>query len=167
MDIIDFDFDNVKFDAVWQRVTSDKCARHEPPVKHEPETGEAERLRGLMDGTAMCIALCRSIAARRRGRAARTLGGVIDGERRNMKKLRAMYFILTGGSYHPAEKYPQPQSVSEGLREIYAGAAEAKKQLFLAAADYADGGFADTYIQLASQKQRHAESAAALISLLF
>ena len=164
------DFDKVKFGAIWQRVTGETaCAGHEtepaPCACTEPELDEADRLRRLMDLAARCIALSRCVATKCHGRIASALCGIVDDERRYMRKLRAMYFILTGGSYFPEEPCPEVHTASEGLREIYAGAISAREQLLDAANDERTD-FADTYIRCASQKQRHARSVARLIESL-
>ena len=155
-------FDNAGFDAVWRRVTADSSVGVPPYITTEPERNEGEMLCRLMDSAALCIACCRFAAGKCPGRIARALCDMALEERRYFKKLRARYFIRTGGAYCPEEQCPEVLTASEGLRTIYAESLSAEKRL-LTAADTAGDSFACTYADFADQERRHAETAARLI----
>ena len=161
-------FDRAKFDDVWQRVEANNRPMPEPFAAGIPVSDgvdEAERLYWLMDSAALCIALCRCVAAKCPGCVARTLCRMADEERRYMRRLRAMYFILTGGAYCPEEPCPQVPAASEGLRSLYAECVNARDRL-LAAAEMPGAEFASTYAQCAAMKDRHAEVCAELIECM-
>ena len=155
-------FDNASFDAVWRRVTAGNSAGAQPYAMPEPEQNESEMLCRLMDSAALCIACCRFAAYKCPGRIARALCDMALEERRYFKKLRAMYFILTGGAYCPEERCLEALTAAEGLRTIYAESMSAEKRLLMAA-DTAGESFACTYGGFVAQERRHAETAIRLI----
>ena len=155
-------FDNAGFDAVWRRVTAGSGAGAQPYAMPEPGQDGGEMLCRLMDSAALCIAFCRFAAGKCPGRIARALCDMALEERRYFKKLRARYFILTGGAYCPEEQCPEALTAAEGLRTIYAESLSAEKRLLMAAGMAGDS-FACTYGVFADQERCHAETAARLI----
>jgi rubrerythrin len=165
MEISDYQFDRAKFDAVWQRVLTGKtesAPKTEQTAKRRGD-GEAEKLRCFMDGEAGDAQFYWSLAAMCSAGARATLLRISCDERRHLKKLRARYFILTGGTYAPPDTCPLIYTVPDALRRKYAGEKEGSAAYTAAAESAADADLRDTYLALAQDEARHSRTIGCII----
>jgi len=148
-------FDREKFDAVWRRVTLCKTA---PGASEDTEAGI---LRGLMDTVALGTCYCRAVAEKYPGRV--SFCRVVRDNLRISKRLRALYFIETGDTYHPDVVCEPFQTVSEGLRAVYSVTVNAAVSLSDAVEATRRSDFVGTYHETAELKYQHAATVGRMI----
>ena len=153
-------FDNDKFEAVWHRVISNKAIhdrhRNTPSTHHHQhrERGGGDLCR-LMDKVALNECRLRTLSATRPGQWARALMGMAEDNRRMLRRLRTMYFIMTGGAYRPDVSCAQFHTVTEGLRAIHTGALSAERGFYDILESSGRQG-SETFREFADIQRRHA-----------
>jgi rubrerythrin len=164
-----YDFDRVRFDAVWQRVMPElaPATTKHMTVSKQTASEDAERLREQMNdeagdaryyGMLACI-----LASKGAGDANRMLSRISADERCHLKRLRARYFILTGETYTPPDTCPLIYSAPDALRRKYAGEKEGAAAYRAAAEATADADLKETYLALAEDEARHSRTIGRII----
>lgn len=163
----ELNFDNEMFEIVWNRVTLETSQTDPEIVPQSPPAPakeiESDRLRRFMDMTAQNEHCTRTAAAQCCGCRARPLIAIAEDDRIQLRKLRAMYFILTGDTYDPIIAPESSLTTSERLRSLYSRAVDSGAE-FISAAELTErADFADTYRNFGLAKQRHAETISDMI----
>lgn len=158
------DFDRAKFEAVWRRVMPEAAGQiGELNAANRPEKGDACRLREFMDNEAQDARVYRMLAAACSGSARQGLHQIVLDEQCHLRKLKAVYFILTGKIYKPPETCPFIRDLPETLRCKYRDEKEESAAYKDAAEATSVNELADIYPALAEDEARHYKIIARII----
>ncbi len=157
--------DAAVFERVWRRVMA---GREQPesqnsmvPLPQKPElpapaAGQADN---LLEHIRMQSALWRAsqaLARRATGSMARVLNGVVAEDRRQLARLAAAWYIMTGQRWRPEEgNAVPPHDLMEGLRQKYLHLQASVRKLEQAA-QMGEDTFGGLYADLARHNQEHA-----------
>lgn len=159
--------DAAVFDRVWRRVMAgreEEPPREQttalvpqvplpPPAPAGQTDGLLEHIRTQTEGWRATQALAR----RATGSMARVLGGVAADERRQLARLAAAWYILTGQRWRPEEgKRPPAPDLMEGLRQRYLHQQNAALMLEQAA-QVGEDTFGGLYADLAGRNRENAK----------
>ena len=161
-------FDRASFDAVWRRVQNASGAdwTSQKPTERCAGADEAERLIRFMDGEAGDAQYYAALALRCPA-ARQTLTRISSDEKCHLKRLRAKYFILTGGTYTPPDTCPLIYSAADALRKKYSGEKDGVAAYRDAAEQASEQDLRDTYLELSQDEARHAKTLGRLIENMF
>ena len=164
MDDKDLAFDREKFEAVWRRVMPEAAENNKEQNAADPtEKNDARRLREFMDNEARDARVYRMLAAACSGSMRQRLHRIALDEQSHLRKLKAVYFILTGEIYRPPEACPLIRGLPETLRRKYLDEKEGSAAYKDAAEKTPVKELADTYPALAEDEARHIEIIARII----
>lgn len=184
MDNSDYGIDRAAFDAVWQRILTDKPGAAVTPkasgeanasgepfdglVKTAPVSeGDLKRMREFMDDEAGDAITYAELAGMCSGCCRQTLLKMSADEKKHLKKLRAQYFIRTGKTYTPPGCCPLIRTFGETLRLKYTGELEGSQSYRSASGETRDGELAALYATFAEDEKRHHQLIGGLIEGLF
>jgi len=159
--------DAAVFDRVWRRVRAVREGAEEPAAllpAQQPASPSAPMATGQTDGLLEQLRLqaagwhmSRSLARRATGSMARVLSGVAADERRQLARLAAAWYILTGQRWRPEEADHAPVSnLMEGLRQRYLHLQNMARTLEQAA-QMGEDRFGGLYADLAGHSRENAE----------
>lgn len=150
--------DAAVFDRVWRRVMAGReestalvpQTPPEPPVPMGQADGLLEQIKRQTQGWRAT----QTLARRANGSMARVLGGMAADERRQLARLAAAWYILTGQRWRPTEGEHTPiPDLMEGLRRRYLHLQESAQQLERAGED----SLRELYADLAARNREHAK----------
>ena len=142
--------DAAVFERVWRRVMAGREEDANLPVPVEQKPASVGRTDGLLEQLrrhSESWQASRSLARRAGGSMARVLGGVAAEDRRQLARLAAAWYIVTGQRWHMEEgKHTPAPDLMEGLRQQYLHRRDTARMLEQAAQmgeDNIDGLYAD------------------------
>ena len=150
--------DAAVFDRVWRRVMAGReepaalvpQTPPEPPVPIGQADGLLEQIKRQTEGWRAT----QSLARRASGSMARVLGGMAADERRQLARLAAAWYILTGQRWRPAQEAVAPvPDLMEGLRRRYLHLQQSAQQLERAGED----SLRELYTDLATHARENAK----------
>jgi rubrerythrin len=169
MERSDDHFDRAKFDAVWRRViqASGEKSPAQKQTDQYADLGGADTLRRFMDDESCDAQFYSTLACKCSGMTRQTLQRIASDEKCHLKRLRARYFILTGGTYTPPDTCPLITATADALRLKYAGEKEGAAAYREAAEQTSDQELKYTYLDLSQDEARHARTIGCLIERMF
>lgn len=169
--------DAAVFDRVWRRVMA---GREQTPPTEQEQTGAAlvpaqpqntspapvgqadgllEQIRAQAEGWRAT----QSLARRATGSMARVLGGMAADERRQLARLAAAWYIMTGQRWRqPEGTAAAPHDLMEGLRQRYLHMQRAARTLEQAA-QMGEDRFGGLFADLAAGNREHAKTVLRLL----
>lgn len=162
--------DAAVFERVWRRVMAGREGEPGLPVPVEPPAPPVPAPGGQTDGLLEQLRLhaaswqaSRGLARRASGSMARVLSGVAAEDRRQLARLAAAWYVMTGQRWRHEEGKQTPlPDLMEGLRQQYLHRRDAAR-LLEQAARVGEESFEGLYADLASHNR---ESARLVLRLL-
>ncbi|MBQ8975226.1 MAG: hypothetical protein IJ072_05845 [Oscillospiraceae bacterium] len=141
------------FDRVWQRVVE-----AQPQIQAQPSAkGGEELLREFMDSTALGIKYYVALYSRL-GERREAVGAIVRQQRRELRRLRAAYFILTGKTYAPQTVKARITGTADALRRRYIAEGESAEAYARAAANTTERDISGLFTELARQRKEHQQT---------
>ena len=169
------------FREVWKRVTEspdDSEPITLPQKKTEPEPAAAvavkpelpRYLEELMNDEASDESAYRVLANNMNSRqAAAALRSLSADEAMHLRRLQALYYLLTGDTYTPMHEYPRcrQRATLSALRDRYWAESEGSRAYAEAAKTYSDTAARPVFASFSQDEARHARTIESLIERLF
>lgn len=160
----DNQFDRTKFDAVWHRVlTGTSNSGLGTPGCPKPEHDDTVQLRRFMDDEAGDAQLYWVLSTKFTGSTRSSLLRISSDEQHHLKRLRGLYFIMTGETYTPPGSCPLILSARQTLRRKYDGERAGAAAYLSAASMTQRQDLSDTYTALAQDETRHSKMIGCMI----
>ena len=156
--------DAAVFERVWHRVMAGREPEQTLPVPVEPPAPPMPAPVGQTDGLLEQLRLhteswqaSRGLARRAAGSMARVLSGVAAEDRRQLARLAAAWYIMTGQRWRQEEgKHTPPSDLMEGLRQQYLHRRHTAR-LLEQAAQVGEEPFEGLYADLAGRDRENAK----------
>jgi len=155
-----------QFDRVWARVLADHDAGAQLlacPISGSRTQGTAERLAAFLEAEERDLERYRELYRRTGGASRRLFCELAAEERRQLRRLRAAYFLLTGDSHIGRPPAEEPAGLMALLRRACLSAAEDAAAYREEAAGPAGEELGSLLRQLAEETAGHARRLRALL----
>lgn len=169
--------DRELFQRVWQRVMPDQeqspiavlppqpqVHQHDLPQLGQASMAYAQPIREMMESLQEHRQLYQSLARRTQGQNARSLSALAARHQGDLRRLGAVYFLLTGERFYPAVSPALPAGPLGGaLREMFAREQRLGQRFSQAGEHNPDSCLEGLFSQLARQSQTNLEEIRAIL----